>query len=153
MSIAPIVKSVTIKATPSRCFELFTSRMGDWWTKGTTIGRGHHKALVVEPKVGGRWYEVDSEDKVLQWGEVDAWEPPHRLLLAWRLGPSFAYDPNFRTDVEITFKDAGAGQTLVTLEHRNLERFGQDAEKIRAMLERGWIGHMEKVATFIESEK
>jgi len=31
MSIAPIVRSVTVKASPSRTFELFAGQMERWW--------------------------------------------------------------------------------------------------------------------------
>jgi hypothetical protein len=31
MSIAPVVKSVSVKAAPKRAFELFTCEMGRWW--------------------------------------------------------------------------------------------------------------------------
>jgi hypothetical protein len=30
MSIAPVVKSVTVKAAPERAFELFAAHMGRW---------------------------------------------------------------------------------------------------------------------------
>lgn len=153
MTITPITQSVTVNAPPARCFELFTSRMGDWWPKDQTLSKGPYKTLVIEPKAGGRWYETDSTDKVLQWGNVLDWEPPHRLLLAWRLNSSFAYDPTLMTEVEITFKAAGAGKTQMTLEHRDLEKLGKDAEKFTAMLAGGWAGHLKTVAKFIESQK
>lgn len=153
MNAFMIQKSVTVNTTPERAFALFTQKIGAWWTKGETIGRGPHKDIVIEPKVGGRWYEIDSSDQMLQWGDVLAWEPPHRLLLAWRLNAQLAYDPNFETEVEITFKDTGTGTTEVRLEHRNFERFGQDAENIRAMLDSGWLRQLEQLAALISSEQ
>jgi hypothetical protein len=35
MSIAPILHSVEVRASPKRAFELFTSSMGRWWTRVT----------------------------------------------------------------------------------------------------------------------
>jgi hypothetical protein len=42
------------------------------------------------------------------------------------------------TEVELTFAAAEGGGTLVTLEHRNLERFGADAERMAEELGGGW---------------
>jgi uncharacterized protein YndB with AHSA1/START domain len=85
MSIAPIVRSVVVKAEPARAFELFTTRIQDWWLLGNaTIGRQPAVAVVLEPRVDGRWFERDAQGHETQWGKVLAWEPPHRLLLAWQ---------------------------------------------------------------------
>jgi hypothetical protein len=69
---------------------------------------------------------------------VLAWEPPTRLLLGWQINRNWGYDPALVTEVELTFAPAEDVGTLVTLEHRNLERFGAEparhAEKIRG----GW---------------
>jgi len=40
--------------------------------------------------------------------------------------------------VELTFASAAGGGTLVTLEHRNLERFGKDAAGHVERLGGGW---------------
>lgn len=138
MSIMPIVQTVQVKATPARAFELFATRMGDWWPKGKTIGKAPHVAIVVEPKAEGRWFERDADGNETQWGKVLAWEPPARLLLGWQLNTEWRYDPDFLTEVELSFAPAEGGGTLVTLEHRNLERFGTDAEARRKSLDGGW---------------
>lgn len=151
MTIAPINLTATINAPPARCFELFTSHIGEWWPKNQTLSKGDYKTLVMEPKVGGRWYETDQNDQLIQWGEVSSWEPPQRVLLIWRLNTKFKYDPSLHTEVEITFKDLGAGKTQMTLEHRNLEKLGADAEQFVASLSGGWASHVKTVAKYIES--
>ena len=138
MSIAPIVQSVEVKAPPARAFELFTHQMGAWWPHGKTIGKNPHAAIVVEPKDGGRWFERDAEGNETQWGKVLAWQPPGRLLLAWQLSTTWAFDPQLITEVELSFAALPNGGTRVTLEHRNLERFGTDAEKHAASIRGGW---------------
>ena len=35
--IAPIIKTVTVKAPPQKAFDLFTGQMGAWWPKNFTI--------------------------------------------------------------------------------------------------------------------
>jgi uncharacterized protein YndB with AHSA1/START domain len=136
--IAPVVTSVTVKASPGRAFELFTGQMGRWWPAGKTIGKSPHVAIVIEPRAGGRWFERDAEGAETEWGKVLAWEPPARLLLGWQLNSKFAYDPELLTEVELTFAPAAGGGATVTLEHRNLERFGADAEKVAEQIRRGW---------------
>jgi len=138
MSIAPIVRTVEVKATPARAFELFAARMAAWWPRGKTIGKKPHVTVVMEPHAGGRWFERDAEGTETHWGKVLAWEPPGRLLLAWQINSQWAFDPDFLTEVELTFAPAAGGGTLVTLEHRDLERFGADAAAHAATLDGGW---------------
>jgi len=147
MTIAPILQSVSVKLPPDRAFAVFTTRIGEWWSKGRTIGANPHEAIVIEPHAGGRWYERDAEGVECEWGKVLAWEPPHRMLLAWHLNANFKYGLGCVTEVEVTFEPEGSG-TRVTLEHRDLERFGPSAEKVAAQLGGGWPKHLQEFADF-----
>jgi hypothetical protein len=51
-------------------------------------------------------------------------------------------DPDLVTEVEVTFTPVEGGATRVDLEHRNLERFGDKIETVRAAIdsEGGWSG-------------
>ena len=139
MSIAPIIRNVVVKAEPARAFELFTTRMRDWWLlKKATIGRHPPVSVVLEPHVDGRWFERDAQGNETQWGKVLAWEPPQRLLLAWQIGTDWAYHADLVTELELTFVANATGSTIVTLEHRHLERLGTDAARHRDMLDGGW---------------
>jgi uncharacterized protein YndB with AHSA1/START domain len=138
VSVAPIVRSVIVKGEPARAFELFTSRIRDWWPRSKTIGREPPVAIVLEPWVEGRWFERDVQGRETQWGKVLYWEPPHRLLLAWQIGADWAYHPDLVTEVEVSFKAQTPDDTIVTLEHRHLERLGSDAARVREMLDGGW---------------
>jgi uncharacterized protein YndB with AHSA1/START domain len=149
MSIAPIRKTVVVAKPPQRVFDLFTGRMGTWWPKGMTIGPSPAVEILIEPRVGGRWFER-SEDKVeTNWGRVMEWDPPRRVLLAWQIDATWTYDPDFETELELTFDPEGTG-TRVTMEHRNLERFGDSAEKMAQSLGGGWPGIIEGFAAFVE---
>lgn len=152
MSIAPIVHSVFVEAPPERAFALFTGRMGDWWDRGKTVGGKPHVAIVIEPVPGGRWYERDAEGNETMWGNVIAWEPPRRLLLAWRLGHDFAYDPELETELQVSFAPEGEG-TRVTLEHRHLERFGARAREVAEKLRNGWPGIIARFTEFARAEE
>ena len=152
MTIAPIVRSVEVKAPPAKAFELFATRMADWWPKGRTVAKQPHETIVVEPYAEGRWFERDADGNETQWGKVLAWEPPSRLLLGWQLTSQWGYDPEFLTEVELTFEPLPAGGTRVTLEHRDLERFGADAEEQRGKLDGGWPRFLAEYATFAGRE-
>jgi len=152
MSIAPIVHTVQVKAPPARAFEIFTGRIQDWWTKGKTVGKNPHVAIVFEPRAGGGWFERDAEGLETQWGKVLAWEPPQRLLLGWQLNSQWTFDPDFLTEVELTFTPAPGGGTVVRLEHRDLERFGADAEKLAASLNGGWPTHLAEFAQYADNQ-
>ncbi len=148
MSIQPIVRRVTVKAPPARAFALFTDHMKHWWKKGSTLGKKPHQDIIIEKMAGGRWFERDEDGAEVDWGKVLAYEPPARLLLAMQINTKFQYDPSISTEVEITFAPSAEGGTLVTLEHRNLERLGQGAENMIAMLTSGWVSHVEEFGQY-----
>jgi len=151
MSIAPILRSVAVKAAPARAFELFTTHIERWWPKGRTIGKAPHVAIVIEPRAGGQWFERDADGNETHWGKVLAWEPPSRLLLGWQITSEWKFDPAFVTEVELTFAPAEGGGTLVTLEHRNLERFGTDAAAHAEKLRNGWPTHLAQFAAYADA--
>jgi uncharacterized protein YndB with AHSA1/START domain len=150
---APIRREVTVKAAPDRAFAMFATRMGDWWTKGKTPAKSPHQSVVIEPRAGGRWYERDETGGEYDWGVVLDYAPPVRLLLGWKLNAKFEFDPEFLTEVEISFEAQPGGLTRVHLEHRNLERFAEAAEKVRASLDGGWPGFLKIFADFIDAEE
>ncbi len=55
------------------------------------------------------------------------------------------------TEVELTFAPVASGGTLVTLEHRNLERFGSDAAIHAERLRGGWPTRMAEFASLADA--
>ena len=139
---APVNRSVVVKADVERSFAAFTGRMGRWWPRTHSIGSTPLADVIVEPRVGGRWYERGAEGSECEWGKVLAWDPPGRLILAWQLDANWKYDPALVLEVEITFTALQGGMTRVDLEHRNLERYGDKAAAVRDMIgsDNGWMG-------------
>jgi len=148
MTIAPIRKTVSVAAPPARAFDLFTGQMGAWWPKGMTIGASPAAAILIEPRAGGRWFERAEDQAETNWGRVLEWDPPRRLLLAWQIDATWAYDPGFETELELTFTAEASG-TRVTMEHRNLERFGDSAARMAEMLGGGWPGIIDGFAAYV----
>ncbi len=138
-----IRKQLTVDAPQERCFRVFTASMGTWWPREHHIGASPLADCVIEPRAGGRWFERGEDGAECDWGKVLAWEPPRRVLLAWQLTMDFKYDPSFLTEVEVTFTPLGPRQTRVDFEHRDLERFGDAAERLFGMMGEGWAGILE----------
>ncbi len=144
---APVRKSLTVATTPERAFEVFTAGFDRWWPRSHSIGEAPLKTAVIEPRQGGRWYGLLENGAQAEWGDVLAWEPPTRLLLAWRIGADWKYDPNLLTEVEVVFTPEGGG-TRVNFEHRLLENMGAEGEGARATFdsEGGWTGLLQMFA-------
>jgi uncharacterized protein YndB with AHSA1/START domain len=150
---AAIRKSLTVAASPEKAFKVFTDGFDRWWPKSHTIGKAPLAKAIIEPREGGCWYGVDENGREDEWGEVLAWEPPCRLLLAWRINAAFAYDPAVHTEVEVRFTATAQGHTHVEFEHRHLENLGENAEHGRAMMDspNGWGGILEGFRRVAES--
>jgi uncharacterized protein YndB with AHSA1/START domain len=148
---APVRKTVTVKASQARAFEVFTARMIRWWLPDHHLGTSPLKDVVLEPRPGGRWYEVDEDGSVCEWGKVLVYEPPHRIVLSWQLNAEWKYDADFLTELEVRFVADGQA-TRVELEHRDLDRFGAKAEAVRAALDSpgGWSGGLAAFAAYVD---
>jgi uncharacterized protein YndB with AHSA1/START domain len=135
---APIRKTVRVRAPREKAFRVFLAGMGSWWPKGHSLLGSPQADVIVEPRVGGRWYEVGEDGSEYLWGRVLAWDEPERVLLAWQLNAEWRYDPDFETEVEIRFRPDGDG-TIVEFEHRKLEAYGRTARDGQLMdMEEGW---------------
>jgi len=145
---APVRKSVVVQAPPARAFEVFTARIGDWWPRSHHIGQSEPQTFIIEPRAGGRWFERGVDGAECDIGHVLAWEPPHRLVLAWQLSADFKFVPDLVTEVELRFTSEGERATRVDLEHRNLERYGALADQVREAVgsSGGWSAVLERYA-------
>jgi hypothetical protein len=57
-----------------------TEKMGIWWPLAThKIEKAKAVDAVIEPRVGGRWYERGDHGSTCDWGRVLSWEPHARL--------------------------------------------------------------------------
>src|SRR5262245_2275248 len=117
-------KVVSVKAPPAVAWRVFTEQMGTWWPLANyKIGNAKAVDAVLEPRVGGRWYERGEDGSTCDWGHVLAWEPHTRLVLTWDISADWQYDPNLGTEIELRFIADGKAGTRVELEHRRLDRY------------------------------
>jgi uncharacterized protein YndB with AHSA1/START domain len=145
ISPAPVRKSIRVNVSAARAFDVFTSDIGRWWPASHTILKSPLARVVIEPFAEGRWFHLGEDGSESDNGRVLAWEPPHRLLLAWQLNADWQYDPHLITEVEVKFIREDEHTTRVELEHRLLERMGAKGEIARAMVDApgGWSAILE----------
>jgi uncharacterized protein YndB with AHSA1/START domain len=131
------VRKVRIVEAPQPlAWRVFTERMSTWWPLAHyKIGKVAAVEAVIEPRVGGRWFERGEDGSTCDWGEVLVWEPPSRLVLSWDITADWQYDPKLKTEVEVRFIADGEARTRVELEHRRLDRFGARRDEMRRIFD------------------
>ena len=144
ITIAPVRKSIRVNAAQANAFEVFTSGIGRWWPRKATVGTAPMKAVVLEPRLGGRWYELGEDGSQAEVGKILVWEPPRRFVVSWDLNSSWKPDTTVSSEVEVKFTADGPNATLVELEHRKFEQMGAEAgAKMRKDVDGGWPGMLD----------
>lgn len=132
--IAPVNKTVTVEAPPAVAFEVFTERLAEWWPLTThSIGQVEAVTAKVEPRTGGRIYEVQRDGSQADWGIVSVWDPPHRFAMEWKVNPDAAAP----TVIDVRFVEVEGG-TRVDLEHSHWDRLGPGGADTRDRYDEGW---------------
>src|SRR5262245_64522040 len=129
-------KVVSVKVPPAVAWRMFTEKIGTWWPLAThKIGTAKAVDAVIEPHVGGRWYERGDDGSTCDWGQVLSWEPPSRLVLSWDISADWQPDPTLKTEIEVRFIPDGENMTRVELEHRRLDRYGARRDEMRRIFD------------------
>jgi uncharacterized protein YndB with AHSA1/START domain len=121
-----IRRTLVVPVPVERAFELFTNGIGLWWPAANSCSKEDLATVVLETEVGGRWFELNMDGLVTQWGQVLAWEPPQRLVLSWQLTAAGEPepDPARASEVEIRFRTEEPAATRLELEHRAFAHHG-----------------------------
>jgi len=69
-TLASVRKELTIKASQARAFRTFTELIDEWWPRSHHIGKVELKKAVLEPRQGGRWYEIGVDGSECNWGRT-----------------------------------------------------------------------------------
>lgn len=136
-------KVVSVQAPPPVAWQVFTEKMGTWWPlENYKIGKAKAVDAVIEPRIGGRWYERGDDGSTCDWGSVLSWEPHSRLVLSWDISADWQPDPTLKTELEVRFIAEGEDGTRVELEHRHLDRYGARRDEMRRIFdtEGAWGG-------------
>jgi len=132
-----VTKTIVVEVPRVQAFEFFI-RQEAWWPIHT-----HHLAeppgetVILEPFVGGRWFERSHDGRECDWGTVLVWEPPRRIVVTWQIGAGWVYepDPTRASEIEVRFLAESQHRTRIEFEHRHLERYGEQAERMRSVLD------------------
>jgi uncharacterized protein YndB with AHSA1/START domain len=137
-----IRKSITVDAPVAHAFEVFTERLADWWPVERhsieAMSGGRPTDVVLEPRVGGRLYERMTDGSEGYWATVTGWEPPHRLVLEWKVNPNAPA----ATEIDVRFTPEGDG-TRVDLAHGGWEAYGAEAKQSQGDYASNWLGVLE----------
>src|SRR5262247_1079416 len=129
-------KSINVKASVEVAWRVFTEKMGTWWPLANyKIGKANAVDAMIEPRIGGRWYERGDDGSTCDWGTVLAWEPTSRLVLSWDIDANWQPDPSLKTEIEIRFIPEADNRTRVELEHRKLDRYGDRRDEMRRIFD------------------
>lgn len=132
-----IRKSIRIERPAEAAFRMFCEQIGQWWPKGPSFDGKIAADMVIEARVGGRFYQVFADGTDFEIGRVLVYQPPTIVAFTWR-APSW----DAATRVEIRFIPDGNG-TRVELEHSGWEQT-EKVREFRKNYDGGWdvmLGH------------
>src|SRR5690348_12592819 len=117
---AVVRRQIVVAAPIEKAFAVFTERFGDFKPKEHNILAAPIAETVFEPRVGGHIYDRATDGSECRWARVLAYEPPHRVVFSWDIGPQWQIetDPDQASEVEVRFVPEGPGRTRVELEDR-----------------------------------
>ncbi len=146
----PVRVSVRVSPPPDEAFTLFAERFGSWWPREYTWAQDTLQRIGLEPRAGGRCYEIGPHEFHSDWGRVLIYDRPSRLVLAWQISPRRAPEPNpaQASEVEVRFTPSEGGGTRIVIEHRGFERHGPEGAAYRDALAsiQGWPWILEQYA-------
>ena len=126
-----INKSIRVERPPEISFRVFVEAIGEWWPKGPSFNGKLLADMVIEKRIGGRFFERYADGTEYEIGRITAFQPPSLLGFTWR-APSWEQT----TQVEIRFTAEGAG-TRVELEHSGWDQ-SQNISETKKEYEGGW---------------
>jgi len=124
---------IVVEAPIERAFRVFVEDFDKIKPRDHNLLAVDIEETVFEPRAGGHVYDRGVDGSECRWARVLAYEPPDRLLFSWDIGPTWQVetDPARSSEVEVRFIAETPERTRVELEHRNLDRHGQNWESVR----------------------
>ena len=134
-----IQKSVFLRCPPDEAFQLFTTRISEWWPKTHRLTKDPDSELLLERS--GRFWERARDGREMELGRVLVWEPPHRVALDFYMGTNAAQP----TALEVTFTAENEG-TRVTVRHRAMPESEEVWDQRAPAFERSWEAVLDALA-------
>ena len=149
IEIAPVRKSIVVKAQLDIAFDVFTNGLTHWWPPNTGLGKKPIQKVLLEPRLGGRWLERSEDGTETVVATISVWEPPHRFVMLWHMTGQFKADQTIKSEVEVRFVADGPDATRVDLVHDKFENLGaEDGAIVRDAVNGGWPGMLERYANY-----
>lgn len=131
--VTPVKQSIVVEAPIEHAFKVFTEQFGNFKPREHNMLAVQIAETVFEPRVGGHICDRGVDGSECRWARVLAYEPPNRLLLSWDISPRWQIetDPDKTSEWEVKFTAETARRTRVELEHRKLDRHGDEWQGVR----------------------
>jgi uncharacterized protein YndB with AHSA1/START domain len=154
VEIAPVRKTIRVKAPIARAFDVFTAGLTRWWPATHGVGKKPIDKVLMEPRLGGRWLEFAEDGTQTVVATIIHWEPPQRLVMLWQVNAQWQPDPSMRSEVDVRFTQDGADATQVVVLHHKFETMGAEAgASMRNDVDGGWPGLLERFAAEAEHSR
>lgn len=151
-----VVHSVVVDAPIDKAFKVFTEDFGRFKPPEHNMLGVEIAETIFEPRVGGHLFDRGTDGSECRWGRVLTYEPPHRVVVSWDIGPTWQIetDPDRTSEFEVRFVAETPNRTKVELEHRHLDRHGEGWEGVREGVdgEQGWPLYLSRYAGLFTSE-
>jgi len=148
-----VTTSLVVDAPAERAFAVFAEDMAGWWPPEHHIIEAPLADMVLEPRVGGRIYDVGTDGSGCRWARVLAYEPPNRIVFRWDISLQWQVETDHAktSEVEVRFIAEEPNRTRVELEHRHLDRHGDGWEAMREGIGSpdGWSSGLHRFASWV----
>jgi uncharacterized protein YndB with AHSA1/START domain len=142
----PVVRSIRVSCGLYDAFTTFTACIDLWWP--VAHRRFPDSIVVMEPWVGGGFFEKNPDGKAVRLGEVVRFDPPRALSYTWY--PGAIEKP---TLVHVSFVEDGDA-VLVTVTHAEGESaLGMEWEKRSVRFAKSWEEVLPAFASYLASEE
>ena len=146
-------REIVVDAPIDKAFTVFTDRFGDFKPPEHNLLRVPIAETVFEPKVGGNIVDRGEDGSECRWARILAYDPPHRVVFSWDIGPTWQIEtnPDQTSEVEVTFTAETPDRTRVELEHRHIDRHGPGWESVRDGIaeDQGWPLYLDRYAALL----
>lgn len=142
-TVREVVVEVAVRAPRARVWKALTRGIAAWWPRGFWTLRGTRR-IVLEPRLGGRFYEDAGGGQGLVWYFVTALVRNEWILLSGEM--SDAHGGPCRNLLSIRLESEG-GRTVVRLRET---LYGRVTAKARRSMTEGWTALLGRLRAHAE---
>jgi uncharacterized protein YndB with AHSA1/START domain len=151
-----VQKEIIVDAPIERAFAVFTEGFGDFKPPEHNLLSVPIAETVFQPVVGGHIVDRGEDGSECRWARILAYEPPHRVVFSWDIGPTWQIESDLGncSEVEVRFTAEDGGHTRVELEHRFIEHHGPGWGSVHEGIDgsQGWPLYLDRYAALFAEE-